>query len=128
MTKTDELIAYLVNWGFDHGFGVTFTDQLPASLAGFSSQKDKAVWINTSWRNKPEYGFVVAHEMGHLIDGDEGINRYSSPSLSIKNEYAANVYGVKLIKNYASRQDIEINNRTAFCQTFGIPLVLADLI
>lgn len=128
MTKTDELITYLVNWGFDHGFGISFTDQLPASLAGFSSQKDKAVWINTRWRNKPEYGFVVAHELGHLIDGDEGINRYSSPSLSIKNEYAANVQAVRLIKGYADQQDVVITNCMGFCQAFGIPLAFTDLI
>lgn len=123
----DDLIAYLINCGFNHDIRIIFTDQLPASLAGFSSQKDRAIWINTQWRGQPEYGFVVAHELGHLLAGDDGVNYYSAPSLTIKSEHAANIEAVQLIERYAEQQDMDITNRVSFYQSFGIPLVLIDL-
>lgn len=87
-------------------------------LAGFSSQKTKP-WINTSWRNKPEYGFVVAHEMGHLIGGDEGINRYSSPRSQLRMSTLLMFYGVKLIKTMLADRILKLTIKRLFANIWN---------
>lgn len=81
-----------------------------------------------NWRNKWEVPFSFAHELGHLINHDEGVNYYHSPTVHTKTEYRANCTAIDILLSYCYDNDIEINNPIVFCEQFGIPFNLEYIV
>lgn len=119
----DSLIEWLVNYAFDHNIGVVLTPALQPYTPSTSDGTTRLVVINMNWHRKTEIPFALAHEIGHVINGDQGVHAYTA-TLKTKEEYAANVTGIRLIKDYCLRNEMRFDNYVVFCQQFGIPLEL----
>ena len=117
----DNLISYLVNYGFDRGISTTLTEELPPYFPSSASSKRQKVLINMNWHNQWEVPFSLAHELGHLINHDEGINYYHSETIHTKTEYRANCTAIDILLDYCADNDIEIRNPVIFCEEFGVP-------
>lgn len=81
-----------------------------------------------NWRNKWEVPFSFAHELGHLINHDEGVNYYHSVTVHTKTEYRANCTAIDILLSYCYDNDIEIDNPIVFCEQFGIPFNLEYIV
>lgn len=120
----NDLIRWLINWAFDHDIGVTITSDLPADFPSSASSRQRKILFNTNWQNKNELPFILAHEIGHLLDHDEGINYYSSATIHNKTEYQANCTAIDLLLQYCQRNDMDVDNPISFCECFGVPIEL----
>ena len=76
----NELIEYLLNYAFDHGIGykLVHADPYDPSL---SLKKHNLMVINLNWHNQSELPFIIGHEIGHFILGDD---KYGEPENPIK--------------------------------------------
>lgn len=117
----NDVMTYLINLGFDHGISTTLTDKLPSDFPSSSSLKKQKVIINMNWKNCHEIPFILAHELGHLLNGDNGINYYESGTIHNKTEFQANKTAIVLLVNYCNQNDINFDNPVQFCEQFGIP-------
>lgn len=117
----NDLIRWLINWAFDHDIGVTITSDLPADLPHCASAKRRSILINRNYGNPAELPFAFAHELGHVLNGDDGIRYYQSASVHNKCEYQANLAGIRLLLKYCRTNDISVDNPVSFCERFGIP-------
>lgn len=124
----DELITYLINFALAHSIGVTVSSTLPIDFPSSASSRQRKILFNTNWQNKSELPFILAHEIGHLLDNDEGINYYSSPTVHSQTEYKANCKAVDLLLHYCRLNDINVNNPVSFCEQFGIPAELEYIV
>lgn len=117
----NNLVQWLMNWAFDHGISVTMTSEIKKDLPHCASAVKKAVVINMNYGNSGEIPFALAHEIGHVVDDDPGVRYYSSATLHDKAEYRANVFAIKLLRQYCLDNDIDCSNNIDFYHRFGIP-------
>ena len=120
----NDLMEWLANFAFDHSIGYILTHMLDSETPSTSYGEERLVIINMEWHAKDEVPFSFAHEIGHIVNGDKGINRYSAESISTKEEYQANLTAIQLLITYCRKNDIEISNPIKFCEIFGIPASL----
>lgn len=117
----NNIMSFLINYGFDRGISTVLTDKLPTDFPSSSSLKKQAVLINMNWPSKNEIPFILAHELGHLLNGDNGVNYYQSGNVHSKTEFEANKTAISLLVDYCQANDIEFDNPIQFCERFGIP-------
>lgn len=117
----ENLINWLLNYAFDHGIGYVLTDELPSSIPHTASAKRRMILINKHYGNQQEIPFAIAHEIGHVMDGDLGIRYYCSAIIHDKDEHRANQFVIKLLKQYCQVNDINCDNQVDFYRRFGIP-------
>lgn len=117
----ENLINWLLNYAFDHGIGYVLTNKLPSSIPHTASAKRRMILINKHYGNPQEMPFAIAHEIGHVMDGDSGIRYYCSTTIHDKAEYRANQFAIKLLKQYCQDNDIDCDNQVDFYRRFGIP-------
>lgn len=122
----ENLINWLLNYAFDHGIGYVLTDELPSSIPHTASAKRRMILINKHYGNPQEIPFAIAHEIGHVVDGDPGIRYYCSATIHDKDEYRANQFAIKLLKQYCQANDIDCDNQVDFYRRFGIPEKLLE--
>lgn len=124
----NDLLSYLVKYGQDHGITTKFTDKLPPIFPSSASSKYRKVLINMNWHNRWEIPFSFAHELGHIINGDDGINYYHSFTVHSKTEFEANKTAIDIILAYCRDNDIPTENSNMLCEQFGIPFKLEYIV
>lgn len=117
----NKVIKWLMNYGLDHQFGVTFSytaedDDPSACFPEFST----AV-INANWKNIDEIPFIIGHELGHLILGHKRKEFDESPAKRIRMEKEANEFSLNLLTEYCDLHEICFYNKYSFAYAFGIP-------
>ncbi|MCH5379865.1 ImmA/IrrE family metallo-endopeptidase [Limosilactobacillus reuteri] len=115
----DDLITYLTKYGASKGIIIRLTRKLDPYFP--SCARDNHVLINMRWHNKWEIPFSYAHELGHIINGDEGTNYYHSATIHSKTEFEANKTAIDILIDYAIKNDVCIDNPVSFCEQFGVP-------
>ena len=116
----NELIEYLLNYAFDYGIGYKLirSDPYDPSL---SLKKHRMIVINLNWHNKSELPFIIGHEIGHFMLGDDGIMYYSSFSGQNSEEKSADLYSLNLLYDYACKRGQYFEEPGQFIQMYGIP-------
>lgn len=126
----DTMVTKLMQYAYDHAITCVLTSKLDSHTPSSSRPDNHIVLINMNWHNANEIPFQFAHELGHVVNADEGILYYSSFSNKSKYERAANMTGLDiLIPIYLSITGYTANNVTPFMEQFGIPNYLeADVV
>ncbi|WP_251547917.1 ImmA/IrrE family metallo-endopeptidase [Limosilactobacillus caecicola] len=124
----NDLMEWLTNYAFDHDVGVILTRKLARDTPSISDGDHRLVIINMNWLHPHEVPFSFAHEIGHVLNGDKGIHEYSASSVGVKEEYQANLTGIKLLVDYTKNDNVDLNNPIRFCEQFGIPEELEYLV
>ncbi|APU45155.1 ImmA/IrrE family metallo-endopeptidase [Limosilactobacillus fermentum] len=119
----EDLMEWLINYAFDHHIGVQLTSFLQPMTPSTSFSDYRLVVINTRWHKPNEIPFSLAHEIGHVMNGDRGVHAYTAVA-DTKEEYAANITGIGLLLKYCQEHDIHFTNPIEFCERFGIPMEL----
>ncbi|WP_297816697.1 ImmA/IrrE family metallo-endopeptidase [uncultured Lactobacillus sp.] len=116
----NDLITYLLNYAMKHGFSYTLVKADPRNPS-VSFKDSKRMFINTNWINKDEIPFTIAHEIGHLMLGDQGIMYFSSFAGQNSEEKPADDFGLKLIYDYSCKMGDGFTEPIDFIQNYGIP-------
>lgn len=124
----NDLITHLINYAFDHGIGVVMTHRLPAHFPSSASAGERKILVNLNWREPTEIPFIIAHEIGHLVNGDNGVRYYSSATIRSKSEAAANSFAIGLLMECCQAQGLVVDNPVTFCERFGVPASLDYLV
>ena len=72
-----ELYIQLINFAMAHDIGVR-QEPLKPTQKPLSDSVGRYVVLNYNWPNKREIAFQLAHEIGHILDGDEGVYYYAT--------------------------------------------------
>lgn len=124
----DDIITYLCNYSLDHNIGFQLDNRLERNDISVSNGLLRLVVINMNWHNPAEIPFQFAHEISHVLNGDTGINCYSTRYPMIEEEYKANKRAIKILLNYCDLNDIHFESKINFLESFGIPTNLEPLI
>lgn len=117
----NSLLDYLYKLIYDNGFGLEIC-QLSPDFPSRYIPEYKLIIINSNWHNRKELPFTVGHELGHAINGDDGIMYYSNSARgSLKAEAGANLYSLKLLFNYSKKQGQFFSEPQEFIQAYSIP-------
>jgi len=80
------------------------------------------MFINANWYKHEELPMIVAHEIGHMLNGQTCYMYDKSTVGKINAESEANKKAVELLMNYCIDNDIEFNSYIMFLQQFCIPI------
>lgn len=72
-----DLYIQLINFALAHNIGVRQVPLKPTQKP-LSDSEGRYVVLNYNWPNKREITFQLAHEIGHILDGDEGVYYYAT--------------------------------------------------
>lgn len=124
----DRITKDLVNIAMEHGFGVELTPDMKPYTTALTSIKYHKIIVNTNYYVKDQIIFQFAHELGHVLNGDESLTPlYYSPT-KYKIEGAANRTAIGLlIPYYFKDTPLECVNIVNFMNAFKIPSHLTDI-
>lgn len=120
------LIKYLWNVAFDNGISIVWTDQLAPDKPSCAMPNQNTIIVNNRWHNQDEIPFQLAHEIGHMLNGDEGALYYCSPASHTKVECGANDKAIDLILDYCAINEKSTDNYADFMHYYGIPSSLEE--
>lgn len=106
-----DLIEYLEKYAAEQNIDCIWCDTCPDYIP-CSSTKDRVIFMNINWRYPLNLPFAFAHEIGHVVHGDQ--HTTAKTKLAKKQEKAADLYAVGLIWGYCLKMGIEST-------TCGIP-------
>lgn len=116
----DNVLKWLMNYCLDNGIGIVYGNDLPSNAPSDSLCNPKLVIFNDNYQNENEKPFMMAHEIGHVIEGNP--EYYHLAYLGkIRGEYLANVFAINLLVMYCEDNDIWYDNIYDFAKSFGIP-------
>lgn len=121
----DDIISWLANYAFDHGIGVTMSTDLSPDCPSFALANPKNIVINLNWSPRAEIPFSMAHEIGHVINGDNGHYQLTSVAHS-KAEHDANIIAFQILREWAESHDVAVSEPYLFMSCFAIPCNLSD--
>ena len=116
-----EVIEYLLNFAFNKGFGFILTDKLKSTTPSCANPTKNKIIVNMNWHNQNELPFQLAHEIGHMLNGDEGVLYYSSYSSHSKIERSADDTAIDLLFKYCLDTNDVTLNYIDFMNYYGIP-------
>ena len=122
----DEIITWLLNYAYDHGIGVVVFHR-DSHIPSMASKPDNMIAINMNWKPHSEIPFSIAHEIGHIISGDNG-HFLPTKAAQTQAERRANREAVKILMEWADSHDVEVTTPQRFSECFGVPNTLSDSI
>ena len=122
----EEIVNWLLSYAYDHGIGVVVFHRAP-NIPSMASKPDNMIAINMSWEPKSEIPFSIAHEIGHIISGDNG-HFLPTKAAQTQAERRANRQAVKILMEWADTHDVEIDTSQRFAECFSVPSTLSDCI
>ncbi|WP_341780456.1 ImmA/IrrE family metallo-endopeptidase [Levilactobacillus sp. HBUAS70063] len=123
----ENIITKLMQYAYDHGITCVLSSDLSNYTPSSSRPDNRIVLINMNWHDQKEIPFQFAHELGHVMNEDEGILYYSSFSNKSKYERGANMTALDiLIPIYLSATGYTVDNVFPFMKQFSIPASLSD--
>ena len=116
----DNVLKWLMNYCMEHDIGVLYKKDLPETAPSDSWQNPKLIIFNANYYKVNERPFMLAHEIGHVID--EVPEYYKLAHLGIeKGEFSANRFAINLLALYCFENDIWYGTYYDFAKAFGIP-------
>lgn len=116
----DNVLKWLMNYCLDNEIGIIYGNDLPPSAPSDSYCNPKLVIFNDNYHNENEKPFMMAHEIGHVIE--ENPEYYHLAYLGKeKGEYSANKFAIELLHEYCFENDIWFETTFEFAKAFGVP-------
>jgi len=117
-----DVLTYLLNYALDHNIGFTMLNDIDNDWPSLAVPERNMMFINANWYKHEELPMIVAHEIGHMLNGQTCYMYDKSTVGKINAESEANKKAVELLMNYCIDNDIEFNSYIMFLQQFCIPI------
>lgn len=125
----DDIMSYLDNIAINNNIRVIWEHFDPYTPSG-ASYEDMCIVMNLDWHNKDELVFQYAHELSHILRGDETDVCFYDVSFKNKSgiEYQTNLMAVRLlVPFYCNDTEIENINVYDFINSYCVPKYLVDV-
>lgn len=125
----DKIITDLLNYAMDNNITLMITRELSPYTPSAVDTQRRSIVFNVNWYNKKQLAFSLAHEIGHILNGDNSLEPlYFTPN-KVKLEHGANVLAIKtLIPYYLEGKEKSHIRAYDFMEGFGIPAYLEDVV
>nr|WP_302426765.1 ImmA/IrrE family metallo-endopeptidase [Limosilactobacillus mucosae] len=117
----DEVIDWLLAYCKRHGIIVLTRAEWPSSYVSTALPDQRLILYNPNWQPSSERPFILAHEIGHIIDQDPPAYPCEYVSVGEKCESSGNRTGIELLLQYSQTQDWHFKTPENLMQAFGIP-------
>lgn len=116
----DDVIDWLKNYCKNCKIHVLYPEEATQNDVSDSFGNLKIIIFNENWKNQKETPFMLAHEIGHIVNGDTYCFHNFSNGVS-REECKANRFAIKLLVTYCRENDIFFESKYSFAEAFGIP-------
>lgn len=112
-----------MQYAFDNGISCVLTNKMNEYTPSSAKPDNKIILVNLNWHKQAEIIFQMAHEIGHVVNKDEGILYYSSFSNKAGYERNANLKALDILVPIYIEVigEDSINNISPFMEAFCIP-------
>lgn len=125
----DDIVNFLLNYALEKNIGFIAMKKAKPDWPSVAVPEKRMIFINMNWRNQNEIPIQIAHEIGHMLTFENHISYSSGTStIRLKSERDADVFGVKLILQYALKNDFCFTDIYSFMKQFGIPNKFGEII
>lgn len=111
---------WLLNYCLNNDIGVIYRKSLPSYAPSVSYENPKLVIFNDNFQDKTQKPFMLAHEIGHVVEGNSQYYKLSHLGMN-RGEYSANIFAINLLWEYCLDSDIWFETIYDFATSFGIP-------
>lgn len=116
----DNVLKYLLNYALENKIGFITIPNAEPDWIPVAIPEKRLILVNMQWHNKKELPFMVAHELGHIMN-EQPCSQYSSNTLLLKAERAADNFAIGLLIKYCQEDNISFNDPYNFMEQFAIP-------
>lgn len=116
----DNVLQWLMNYCLDNDIGVVYKNDLPSTAPSDSWCNPKLVIFNGNYYKENEKPFMLAHEIGHVIEGNPEFYHLAYLGRE-KGEFSANRFAINLLRIYCLENDIHYSTYYDFAKAFAIP-------
>lgn len=128
----DDIMTDLLNYAlWNHHIRVILSSEPGPYTPSVTHTKSRTIIINTNWHDKRQIPLQLAHEMGHIINGDQATRPlyFSMMQSDYTSELAANRTAIKLLLPFYLRdKSIENVNSQDFMDAFSVPSHLESVV
>lgn len=118
----DDVTKELINYAMDHNIGVSLEPASSPDTVAQVNPRRRIIFINSNFKSKKQIPLQLAHEICHIMNGDDAINQlyYSSATFGV--EKNANLGAIRMLAPYyLEDKDEETVNLQDFMEIFDIP-------
>ncbi|HJE44435.1 ImmA/IrrE family metallo-endopeptidase [Levilactobacillus namurensis] len=116
---------------FDHKIRVILSADAGPYTPSVTHTASRTIIINTNWHDKRQIPLQLAHEMGHIINGDHATRPlyFSERQTDYPMELEANRTAIKLLLPFYLRgKEVENVNSQDFMVAFSVPSHLENVV
>ena len=125
----NDVIAYLMNIAFDNKIVINFFDNLDPDTPPGSDVETRRIAMNSKWHNESDIPFQLAHELGHILSGQQSTKILYFTPYKYGMELEANEYAIDLLLPlYLNDKEKDDVNNHEFMSYFNIPYHLEDIV
>lgn len=128
MKKTiakNNLVEYLLNYALEHKINLKVV-RLRKDYVSNCIPEERLIVINSSLYNEPYYPFMIAHEIGHIMNGDSGVLYFQAPTAKYSTEHEADLFALDLLYKYSCKKGDVFRSPCQFLQAYGIPFTMLE--
>ena len=126
MNKTEDLIEWLKGVAKEHNITVLTESQWPSDWVPQSQIELRCVWYNPNWFPACERPLTLAHEIGHILSGDEVSLSCNYCSVNEKAESDGDLIAIMLLLDYCRTHDITFETKQQLIEAFRIPISMTE--
>jgi len=128
----ENILTDLMNYAlFKQHITVIMSSEASFDAPSVAFPDERTIVINTNIRDKQQLPLQVAHEIGHIVNGDDRRKAlYFDPTnTDYPTELAANRFAVRmLIPYYLDERNADVVNVTEFMNIFVVPSHLEKMV
>lgn len=116
----NDVLAWLYHYCLDKKIGIQYISYMNPHDPFVCYEWPRLIIYNEQWYKPTEKPFILAHEIGHVTNGD-AFSYHNCQNGIGHEEYLANAFAIKLLKQYCEQNDIYFNNIYDFARAFAVP-------
>ena len=121
MNEMEDLIEWLRGVAAENNITISTENQWPSDWVPQSQNEMRHIWYNPNWLPTRERPLTLAHEIGHILSGDDVSLSCNACTVNEKAEGDGDLIAVMLILKYCRTHNITFETKQQLVDAFKIP-------
>ncbi|MCR1879136.1 hypothetical protein [Limosilactobacillus reuteri] len=126
MNEMEDLIEWLRGVAAENNITISVENQWPSDWVPQSQNEMRHIWYNPNWLPIRERPLTLAHEIGHILSGDEVSFSCNYCSINEKAEGDGDLIAIMLLLDYCRTHDITFETKQQLIEAFQIPTSMTE--